>query len=158
MTTSRACTFTKARRCRSVLPYKRQGLYTEDGVRLVEIVNRPRRWRSPTGWRDTELAFRISRFRPVRSTNIDVLLQMLEPVRVLEVLIDRSTPFPGISDANIGNQQGTDGSPRNGQGVWSRAPSKCSTDATTSSALAGLRTKVASAHSSSSCSLPEWTT
>jgi hypothetical protein len=31
-----------------------------------------------------ELAFRVSRFRPVRTTNIDVFRQMLEPQRVAE--------------------------------------------------------------------------
>jgi hypothetical protein len=36
---------------RAVVPYTAHG-YDEDGVDLVEIVNRPRRWRTPTGgWR-----------------------------------------------------------------------------------------------------------
>jgi hypothetical protein len=66
---------------RGIVPCIARG-FDEDGLHLVEIVNRPRRW--PEG-RRTELAFRISRFRPLRSTNIDVFLQMLEPTRVLEV-------------------------------------------------------------------------
>ena len=56
--------------------------YDEDGLRLVEIVNAPRQYESPTGPVVDEIAFRLSRFHPVRTTNIDALLKMLEPVTV----------------------------------------------------------------------------
>ena len=69
---------------RAVVPCMARG-HDEDGLHLVEIVNAPRQWCSPTGPRVTELCFRISRFRPVRAGNIDVFLKMLEPTRVLEV-------------------------------------------------------------------------
>jgi hypothetical protein len=48
----------------------------EDALHLFEIANPVRR----IGGRKFELAFRVSRFRPVRTTNIDVFLRMLEPV------------------------------------------------------------------------------
>jgi hypothetical protein len=54
--------------------------YAEHALYLVEIVNVPRhRYASPSGPMMHELAFRVSRFRPVRTTNIDVFLKMLEP-------------------------------------------------------------------------------
>jgi hypothetical protein len=53
--------------------------WDEGGMHLVEIVN-PRR-RDDRG-RPFELAFRQSRFRPLRVTNIDVFLEMLEPAPV----------------------------------------------------------------------------
>jgi hypothetical protein len=56
--------------------------YPEEGLYLAEIVNPPRKLRSG---RYVELIFRPYRFRPVRSTSIDVFLQMVEPTRVLEV-------------------------------------------------------------------------
>jgi hypothetical protein len=69
---------------RAIVPCKAQG-YEQDGLHLVQVVNRPRRWRTPRGgYRTTELAFRVSRFRPVRSTDISVFRAMLEPTRVLE--------------------------------------------------------------------------
>ena len=69
---------------RAIVPCLARG-FDEDGLYLVEIVNVPRQWRSPTGQRITELSFRCSRFRPVRGGNIDVFLKMLEPTRVLEI-------------------------------------------------------------------------
>jgi hypothetical protein len=63
---------------REIVPCKEMG-FDEDGLRLVEIVNLGRRYVSPTGPVTHELAFRVSRFRPVRTTNIDVFRQMLEP-------------------------------------------------------------------------------
>jgi hypothetical protein len=45
-----------------------------------EIVNPAITIRVPNGNRRTnEMAFRMSRFRPLRATNIDVFLEMLEP-------------------------------------------------------------------------------
>jgi hypothetical protein len=49
--------------------------WDEGGLHLVEIVNPVRLRRS----RAFELAFRQSRFRPLRATNIDLFLEMLEP-------------------------------------------------------------------------------
>ena len=70
---------------RAIVPCMARG-FDEDGMHLVEIVNAPRLWRSPTvGRRMVELSFRISRFRPVRGGNIGMFLKMLEPSRVLEV-------------------------------------------------------------------------
>jgi hypothetical protein len=57
---------------REIVPTRLEG-WDENGLRLREIVN-PKRARRP------ELAFRMSRFRPLRATNIDVFLEMLEPV------------------------------------------------------------------------------
>jgi hypothetical protein len=54
--------------------------YDEDGLHLEEIVNPVLTIKSDTGTRESELAFRMSRFRPLRATNIDVFLEMLEPV------------------------------------------------------------------------------
>jgi hypothetical protein len=54
--------------------------YDEDGLLLAEIVNPVLTIKSGTGTRESELAFRMSRFRPLRATNIDVFLDMLEPV------------------------------------------------------------------------------
>jgi hypothetical protein len=51
--------------------------HDEDGLHLVEIAN-PTRTRKDGSL--LELAFRMSRFRPLRTTNIDVFLEMLEPV------------------------------------------------------------------------------
>jgi hypothetical protein len=69
---------------REIVPCKDLG-YDEDGLRLVEIVNPGGWYVSPSGPVLRELAFRVSRFRPVRTTNIDVFRQMLEPQRVVEV-------------------------------------------------------------------------
>jgi len=55
----------------------------EDGLRLVEIMNKA--WRRTCG-RKLELAFRVSRFRPLRATNIDVFLRMLEPVPAVHLV------------------------------------------------------------------------
>lgn len=47
----------------------------------MEIVNKVRRYLCPDGRsRKREKAFRMSRFRPVRTTNIEVFTRMLEPV------------------------------------------------------------------------------
>jgi hypothetical protein len=55
--------------------------YDEDGLYLEEIVNKPRLYEDPQGQlMKCEVAFRMSRFRPVRTTSIDVFTQMLEPV------------------------------------------------------------------------------
>lgn len=65
---------------RAIYPGRAHG-YDEDGLRLVEIVNRRGTYWSPDGRRRRcELAFRMSRFRPLRTTNIDVFTRMLEPV------------------------------------------------------------------------------
>jgi hypothetical protein len=68
---------------RAIVPCKARG-YDEDGLWLVEIVNAPRLYESPTGPVVRELAFRVSRFRPLRTTNIDAFVKMLEPVKVRE--------------------------------------------------------------------------
>ena len=58
--------------------------YDEDGLLLMEIVNRPDHYVSPRGRITHELAFRVSRFRPIQTTSIDVFTDMLEPVPVRE--------------------------------------------------------------------------
>ena len=63
---------------REIVPCRAQG-YDEDGMRLVEIINPVRIHSFPLGRRKSELSFRLSRFRPVHTTNIDVFLKMLEP-------------------------------------------------------------------------------
>jgi hypothetical protein len=63
-----------------VIPCRELYGLDEDGLRLVEIVYRPRQLLSSTAALALELAFRVSRFRPV--TNIDVFLAMLEPTHV----------------------------------------------------------------------------
>jgi hypothetical protein len=61
--------------------------HDEDGLHLAEIVNPVRDGRSPNGvWKRSELAFRQSRFRPLRASNIDVFLEMLEPAPSVEVV------------------------------------------------------------------------
>jgi hypothetical protein len=62
---------------RDIIPCRALYGDDEDGLYLVEIVN-PVRIKY-------ELAFRVSRFRPVQTTNIDVFLRMLKPTRVVEV-------------------------------------------------------------------------
>jgi hypothetical protein len=66
---------------REILPCKAFG-YDEDGLRHVEIVNPVILYATPLGPATFELTFRVSRFRPVRTTNIDVFLEMLVPARV----------------------------------------------------------------------------
>jgi hypothetical protein len=63
---------------RAIVPCKGLG-YEQDGLLLEEVVNPVRRYVSPSGPVTSELMFRASRFRPVRSTKIDVFLAMLEP-------------------------------------------------------------------------------
>jgi hypothetical protein len=46
--------------------------------------NRKRWYTPPTGRIFTEMFFSASRFRPLRSTNIDVFLKMLEPMPARE--------------------------------------------------------------------------
>jgi len=58
--------------------------YEHDGVLLEEIVNPVRRYRAPSGPVDAELFFAAWRFRPLRSTNIDVFTSMLRPRPVRE--------------------------------------------------------------------------
>ena len=69
---------------REIVPCKVFG-FDEDALRLVEIVNPALEYLAPSGSVTHELAFRISRFRPVRTTSIDVFLEMLEPAGVDEV-------------------------------------------------------------------------
>ena len=65
---------------RAIVPCMADG-YAEDGLRLVEIVNPKRMLCCPSGrWQRIELCFRMSRFRPVRTTSIEVFQKMLEPV------------------------------------------------------------------------------
>jgi hypothetical protein len=64
---------------RTIVPCKVYG-YDEDGLFLVELVNPVRVHNSPRGPMKGELKFRVSRFRPVHTTNIDVFLAMLEPM------------------------------------------------------------------------------
>jgi len=59
--------------------------FDEDGLRLIEIINAPGRYTTLSGRVETELAFRMSRFRPLRATSIEVFQRMLEPVPVVEV-------------------------------------------------------------------------
>jgi hypothetical protein len=61
--------------------------YDEDGLFLEEIVNPVIFIRSRDGTtRESELAFRMSRFRPLRATNIDLFLEMLEPTPSVELV------------------------------------------------------------------------
>ena len=66
---------------REVVPMMREG-WDEDGLLLEEIVN-PIQTR-PNG-NTFELTFRMSRFRPVRTTSIDIFRAMLEPVPTRDV-------------------------------------------------------------------------
>jgi hypothetical protein len=68
---------------REIVPCKALG-YDEDGLRLVEIVNAPHVHKCPRGTHRSELSFRSSRFRPVRSASIDAVVKTLEPVKVRE--------------------------------------------------------------------------
>lgn len=69
---------------RAIVPRDYASGFDEDGLHLVEIANSPRLYRTPSGPIMCELFFRASRFRPVRTTNIDVFRTMLEPVPVRE--------------------------------------------------------------------------
>jgi hypothetical protein len=73
---------------RAIVPCRALFGRDEDGLHLVEIVNPTWRFTLPrkSEWIRGELAFRISRFRPVRTTNIDVFTKMLEPVPVRELV------------------------------------------------------------------------
>jgi hypothetical protein len=64
---------------RAIVPGTPLG-YDGDGVLLAEIVNRVRLYEAPTGIVTCEPFFRAWRFRPARSTSIDVFLGMLKPV------------------------------------------------------------------------------
>ena len=63
---------------RTILHREPLGL-DQDGVLLEEIVNPVRWYTAPAGPIRAELHFRVDRFRPVRTTNIDVFTRMLEP-------------------------------------------------------------------------------
>jgi hypothetical protein len=63
---------------REIVPYKALG-YDEDGLHLMEVINATRQYSSPRGPITGELAFRVSRFRPVRTANIAVFRRMLVP-------------------------------------------------------------------------------
>ena len=58
--------------------------YDEDALLLVEIVNPVRRYVAPAGPVACEQFWLANRFRPVRTTSIDIFTQMLEPVPVHE--------------------------------------------------------------------------
>jgi hypothetical protein len=58
--------------------------HDEPGLLLDEIVNPVRRYISLAGPCECEQFFLAFRFRPVRTTNIDVFTKMLEPVPVRE--------------------------------------------------------------------------
>src|SRR5262245_24665425 len=60
---------------RAIVPCVVRG-HDEDGLHLVEIVNPTQTAKEGSMF---ELAFRMSRFRPLRATNIDLFLEMLEP-------------------------------------------------------------------------------
>ena len=79
---------------REMVDARARGYTDEDwGLRLVEIVNRKRWYTPPNGRIFTEMFFSASRFRPLRSTNIDVFLKMLEPTPARErELVDCSGP------------------------------------------------------------------
>ena len=66
---------------REIVPRGAYG-YDEDGLFLVEIVNPLCIHLFPSGPMKGELQFRVSRFRPIRTTSIDVFLAMLEPTPV----------------------------------------------------------------------------
>jgi hypothetical protein len=58
--------------------------YDEDGLRLMEVVNAPHVHQCPWGTHKSELSFRASRFRPVRSASIEAVLETRKPVKVHE--------------------------------------------------------------------------
>jgi len=67
-----------------------RGVYGFDdhGLLLVEIVNPPLWYASRWDWGGRvrrELHFRARRFRPLRTTNIDVFTRMLEPTPTCEL-------------------------------------------------------------------------
>lgn len=64
---------------RAIVPGRPLG-YEHDGVLLEEIVNPVRVYEAPMGFVTCEPFFHAWRFRPVRTTNIDVFTAMLEPV------------------------------------------------------------------------------
>jgi hypothetical protein len=72
---------------RAIVPGKPYG-YEHDGVLLEEIVNPVRQYQAPSGPVRAELFFAAWRFRPLRSTNIDVFTRMLKsaPVREPELV------------------------------------------------------------------------
>ena len=63
---------------RAIVPGKPYG-YEHDGVLLEEIVNPVRRYQAPSGPVRAELFFAAWRFRPLRSTSIEVFTRMLKP-------------------------------------------------------------------------------
>jgi hypothetical protein len=69
-----------------------QGLWLRRGRPAPGRVNPALEYLAPSGSVTHELAFRISRFRPVRPTSIDVFLEMLEPAGVYEVQAQALSP------------------------------------------------------------------
>jgi hypothetical protein len=69
---------------RAYVPCRKLYALNEDGLLLEEIVNIERNYKCPLGPVRCELSFRVSRFRPVRTTNIDVFRKMLAPAPVRE--------------------------------------------------------------------------
>jgi hypothetical protein len=63
--------------------------HDEDGLWLAEIVNQTVVVRDHRGGAYVaEIAFRMSRFRPLRATNIDIFLEMLAPVPAPAELVE----------------------------------------------------------------------
>ena len=60
--------------------------YDEVGLLVEEVVNPVRRYIAKTGPVKCEQFWLSYRFRPVRTTNIDVFLEMLEPTPSLELV------------------------------------------------------------------------
>jgi len=74
---------------RDIVNCQAHGYAEEAAFLLEEIVNPVRVYVAPTGPVRTELYFFASRFRPLRTTNIDVFTKMREPVPAREAeLVD----------------------------------------------------------------------
>jgi hypothetical protein len=80
---------------RGIVPADVYG-YDEAGLLLLEIVNSERQYASPKGPATFELAFRVSRFRPVRSTSIEVFRKMLVPAAA-----PKAWPRPSVPVAPV---------------------------------------------------------
>ena len=59
--------------------------YDQDALLLEEIVNPVRRYIAPAGVVEVEQFFLVFRFRPVRTTSIEVFTRMLVPTPAREV-------------------------------------------------------------------------
>jgi hypothetical protein len=83
---------------REIVPAEELYGLDENGLLLVEVVNRMRKYVCKFGPVVCEMCFRESRFRPVQTTNIDMFLRMAGPQARRRAPVPRRGPSPRARD------------------------------------------------------------